>query len=144
MVSARLHDTHAVALRHGSADVPVDTTLVGVVRRPTRWFAPVVDENRRALGPPAPVLDEFERRCKRLKMRGLCEVAAHNAAWDELDVATRYRDHLATDDAARAALADLRDRLRAGESLALVCYEDTAAKRCYRTLLREALSERLD
>ena len=134
-----LHDTYVAALQHDLVDLPAGTRLVGVVRRPTRWFSGAVDENRPALSPPEPLLDEVKRAQEDLKMAGLCDEEAHNAAWDEVDFAERYRVHLADDGDARAALDDLRSSLADGEDVALVCYENTAKKRCHRTILREEL-----
>lgn len=136
-----LHDTYVAALQHGLADVPETATLVGVVRRPTPWFHAAVDENRPALAPPPALLDEVEQRRERLAMRGLCAEEAHNAAWEGVDFGSRYREHLRSDEEARATLSDLRERLAGGESLALVCFENTAKKRCHRTALRELLVE---
>jgi hypothetical protein len=134
----RLGETYVAALRHGLYEPAPDETLVGVVRRPTRWFHAAVDENVPALSPPAELLDEFRARREDLAMRGLCEEGAHNAAWDEVGCADRYREHLRSDDA-REAVADLAARLRAGDRLALVCYENTAKKRCHRTVLADQL-----
>lgn len=140
--SAPLADTYVAALQHGLADLPADATLVGVVRKPTRWLNAAVDENHRALGPPASLLEAFDERETDLKRRGLCAAEAHNATWDELSFAERYREHLETDPDARTALTSLADRLRDGEPLALVCYENTEKKRCHRTTLRTVLEER--
>ena len=76
-------------------------------------------------------------------MRGICDAEAHNAAWDEVGFEARYREYLMDSSEAAAAIEDLIDRLEAGESIALVCYENTAKKRCHRTILREALRDRL-
>ncbi|MFB6141112.1 MAG: DUF488 domain-containing protein [Halosimplex sp.] len=135
-------ETYAAALRHDIVDLPAATTRVGVVRRPTGWFRALVDENRSALGPPEALLSETEERSEELQRRGLCDEEAHNAAWTETDFESRYRDHLATDEAAGEALADLSDRVRDGESVALVCFEGDS-KRCHRRILDEVLCERV-
>jgi hypothetical protein len=136
-------DTYLAAVQHGLVEVAPETTTLGVVRRPTRWFAGTVDENRPALGPPEPLLDEFQTRREDFEMRGLCEEGAHNAAWDEVRFGERYRSHLDDDDDARAALSALVDRVRAGADVTLVCYENTSKKRCHRTILREEVERRL-
>jgi len=138
-----LGDTYVAALQHDLVDVPKGATLVGVVRRPSGWFRAAVDENRPALGPPPALLDECVRRREALTMRGMCEEGAHNAAWEELDFASRYRTHIDESEAADNAVADLVDRLRSGERLVLVCYENTGKKRCHRTLLRERIEAAL-
>ncbi|MGM0591098.1 MAG: DUF488 family protein [Halobacteriota archaeon] len=136
-----LEDTYAAALQHELVAVPSDATLLGVVRRPTRWLSAVVDKNVADLGPPDDLLTAFQRRRDDLKMRGLCEEGAHNAAWDEVDFSGRYREYLETSAAARDALRDVADRVEAGESVVLVCYENTSKKRCHRTTLRRRLAE---
>ena len=135
-----LGDTYVGALQHDLVELSPETTLVGVVRKPTPWFHGSVDENVRALGPPADLLAATKRVAEDLQLRGICDEEAHNAAWDEVGFADRYRAYLEETPDARAALADLEERLEAGESLALVCYENTAKKRCHRTVLREELS----
>lgn len=134
-------DTYIAALQHDLADVPEGATLVGVVRRPTRWFWGQVDENVAALAPPAELLDAVKDRAEALEAEGLADAAAHNRAMAEADYDERYLAHLEASSEARAALADLRGRLAAGEDLALVCYENTEEKRCHRTLLVERLQE---
>ncbi|ADD04095.1 uncharacterized protein Nmag_0508 [Natrialba magadii ATCC 43099] len=137
-----LTDTYVAALQHGLADVPPETTLVGVVRSPTSWFHAAVDENVPELGPPAALLDAVQTAEDDLKMRGICDEEAHNAAWDQVGFGDTYRKHLQTADDADRALESLANRLTAGESLALVCYENTEKKRCHRTILREVLESR--
>ncbi|WP_435124892.1 DUF488 family protein, N3 subclade [Halobaculum sp. D14] len=134
-----LFDTYVAALQHGLADLPDDARLVGVVRRPTSWFSAAVDENRPALAPPDDLLDDAQRTEDDLKMAGMCEEEAHNAAFEEVDFDDRYRDHLDSSPDAAAALSDLRAALDRDEDVALVCYENTAKKRCHRTTLREYL-----
>jgi uncharacterized protein YeaO (DUF488 family) len=139
----RVLDTYVAALQHDLADVG-DATRVGVVRRPTRWFSGSVDENVPSLAPPAALLDEAKQRQEDFEMRGVCEEEAHNEAWLEVDFAARYRDHLDADPDAASALDDLEARVRDGEDVALVCFENTDKKRCHRTILRAVLETRLD
>ncbi|WP_324757717.1 DUF488 family protein, N3 subclade [Haloarcula sp. GH36] len=138
-MDGRVGDTYVAALQHGLADRSGDETLVGVVREPTGWFHAAVDENVPELGPPADLLAETKQVTEEFKRRGMCDEGAHNAAWEETDFADRYRTHLASDDAARAALAGLRDRVDDGEPVVLVCFEGES-KRCHRTILRERLT----
>jgi len=141
-VTGDLFDTYVAALQHDLADLPGGTRRVGVVRSPTPWFHGAVDENRPALSPPQDLLEEFQSREESFKLDGMCEEGAHNAAWEELDFEEQYREHLASEDT-QAAMDDLLTRLRAGEDVALVCYENTDQKRCHRTILRERLERRL-
>lgn len=142
-MTGELSDTYVAALQHDTADVPADATLVGVVRRPTGWFSAAVDENVPALGPPPALLDDAKARESELEADGVADAAANRRAWEDVDFAARYRDHLDADDDARTALADLAARLADGESLALVCFENTDEKRCHRTILRERLASRV-
>ena len=136
-MAGQVYDTYVAALQHDTADVPAGAMRVGVVRRPTPWFWGQVDENVPALAPPADLLDETKARQEALESEGIDGADAHNRAMDDVDFDARYLTHL--DDSAEAAeaVADLHERLDGGEDVALVCYENTEAKRCHRTLLRE-------
>ncbi|MFP8958729.1 DUF488 domain-containing protein [Natrialbaceae archaeon A-CW3] len=134
-----LTDTYAAAIQHDLVDLEPDTTLLGVVRQPPPWFHTTVDVNVRALGPPSALLEEAKTADEELKMQGLCAEGAHNAAWEQVDFEARYRTHLEIDADAQDALTRLRERLASGESIALVCFENTNKKRCHRTVLREVL-----
>lgn len=142
MERGTLADTSVAALQHDLADVDPGATLVGVVRKPTRWFHGSVDVNRPELGPPAALLEDVQCVEDDLKIQGLCAEGAHNAAWDRVDFEDRYRTYLEESPEAQAALEALETRRDAGESLVLVCYENTERKRCHRTILREVLAER--
>jgi len=142
-VTGQVLDTYVAALQHDLVELPEGTELVGVVRRPTPWFHGAVDENVPALGPPEDLLDDAKQREDDLKMAGLCEEEALNAAWGEVDFGERYREHLESDPEAGEAVGDLVERIRAGTDVALVCYENTEKKRCHRTILRAELEGRL-
>lgn len=134
-----LVDTYVAALQHDLVDLPNETTTVGVVRRPTRWLHPYVDENRAALGPPEGLLEAFQARHTALLEQGIEDATAHNRAWEDVSYDQRYRAHLEDSGDARAALTSLRTWLQEGRNVALVCYENTDEKRCHRTLLRDYL-----
>ena len=142
MAQGMLADTYVAALQHDLVDLPPGATRLGVVRKPTPWFHDAVDENVPALGPPAALLEATKRAAEELKLRGICDEEAHNAAWEQVGFSARYRAYLEESDEARVALRAVAERLDAGESLVLVCYENTANKRCHRTILREVLEER--
>ena len=139
MSEGTLADTYVAAIQHGLASLPAEATLVGAVRQPTSWFHAAVDENRPELGPPADLLESFQATVEDYKMRGVCEEGAHNAAWDEVDFEERYRTYLEDSNEPREARSDLETRLGSGESIALVCFENTESKRCHRTVLRDVL-----
>lgn len=142
MDRGRLSDTYVAALQHDLADLEPETTLVGVVRQPTSWFRAAVDENVPELGPPEDLLEAIRTAEADLKMRGFCGEGAHNAAWEEVGFKAEYRTYLEESAAPQAALDELEERLADGESLALVCFENTAKKRCHRTILRDHLEVR--
>lgn len=139
----RIEESYHAAIQHDLVDLSGDERLVGVVRRPTPWFSGTVDENRPALGPPADLLDEVKTSTEDLKMQGLCDEGAHNAAWDEVDFEARYRTYLDDSAAAQEAMDDLLESVRGGETIVLVCFE-ADNKRCHRHALRSVLEERLD
>ncbi|MDS0281425.1 DUF488 family protein [Haloarcula onubensis] len=141
-MSGTVSETYVAAIQHDLADLDGGETLVGVVREPTGWFHAAVDENVAELGPPSALLEETKQRAEDLKLQGLCEEGAHNAAWDETEFESRYLAHLA-DAAPRRALDDLTDRVADGEDVVLVCFEGER-KRCHRTLLRDRLRDRVD
>ncbi|MFC7154632.1 DUF488 family protein [Halomarina halobia] len=134
-----LAETYLAAVQHDLVDLSGEETLVGVVRRPTRWFSGAVDENRPELGPPGELLDEVKARHEDLKARGLCDEGAHNAAWEDVDFERRYREHLAESENARAAIEDLAERVGSGEDVVLVCFEGEK-KACHRHALREIVA----
>lgn len=138
-IDGTLTDTSVTAIQHDLADVPDDATLIGVVRNPEPWFHAAVDENIPELGPPAELLESMHEIEADLKIRGLCAEGAHNAAWDQVEFERRYRECLEHSADTQAAIEDLRERLESGESLALVCCENTEKKRCHRTILRARL-----
>ena len=142
MTRGALRDTYVAALQHDLVDLEPEVTRVGVVRKPTPWFHTAVDENVPELGPPTPLLEDAKAAEDDLKLRGVCEEDAHNAAWEDVDFADRYQQYLRDADDPRSALDALDRRLADGESLALVCYENTAKKRCHRTILVEELTKR--
>lgn len=138
----RVSETYVAAIRHELVDLDGSERLVGVVRRPTPWFHAAVDENRPALGPPADLLDAFKETHEDLKLQGMCDRGAHNAAWEELDLEDRYLEHLRSDPDAQAALDDLVTAAAGGDRIVLVCYEGDD-KRCHRHLLVDEIRSRL-
>jgi hypothetical protein len=121
----------------GRTDDCAGDVWVGVVRAPPEWFSRRVDSVRTALGLPSETTERLDRRRRDFRMQGLCADGAHNAAWDELDVDDRYRDHLSTD-AAHEALASLDARVRAGQRVVLATTRRPGV-RCHRTTLAAVL-----
>jgi len=140
--TGQLRDTYVAALQHDLAELPDGTTLVGVVREPTSWFHAAVDENRPALAPPTKLLEDVRTEQAALEAEGVDDAAAHNRAMAAVDFDRRYREYLDDAAAASSAIEKLIERLRGGEDVALVCYENTDEKRCHRTVLRERIEKR--
>ena len=140
-MAGSLTETYAAAIQHDLVDLD-GATPVGVVRRPPGWFHAQVEENHRELGPPGDLLDETKERQADLQQAGRGETAAHNGAFEETDFAERYRAYLGEDPDARAALEALADRARAGEDVALVCFE-ADDKACHRHTLLDVLRDGL-
>lgn len=138
-----IRDTYAGALRHGLVDVATADLVLGVVRRPDPGFRTVVDDVEPAVAPPVSLSDEFETRREDLKMRGMCDEGAHNAAWEEVGFTQRYRTWLDDSPDAAEAIERLHRRLEDGDEIAFVSDERSGKKRSHRTILRERLeSER--
>ena len=127
-------ETHLGAVRNGLVSYP-DATLVGVFAG--AGDASAVDEARPELAVPADLRERLAERRSSLRRRGMCEEGAHNAAWEELNVAERYREHLSSE-AAGEALTEFRDRLEAGGDLVFVGRPGENS-RCHRGLLVEGL-----
>lgn len=138
-----LGETYHAALQHDLVSLSGDESFVGVVRRPTGWFKGSVDENYPELGPPDDLLDEFKDRHEDLKVQGMCDEGAHNAAWEELGFEERYREHIESSEVANAAIDDLVSRIQSGEDIMLVCFEDEN-KHCHRHVLVSIIEDRLE
>lgn len=142
MARGNLTDAHLAALQRDRLGHEPDR-LLGVVRRPTAQFAAAVDENDPRLAPPASLIDRVAQERDDMKMRGMCEEGAHNAAWENLKVAERYRQRLADAESAQCAVDEVAAAVADGQTVTLVGYENTAKKRCHRTILREEIESRL-
>jgi len=140
-MAGSLTETYAAAIQHDTVDLE-GATPVGVVRRPPGWFHAQVEENHRELGPPGDLLDETKERQADLQQAGRGETAAHNAAFEETDLESRYRAYLGEDPDAESAISSLEYRVREGEDVALVCFE-ADDKACHRHTLLEILRDGL-
>lgn len=140
--SGTITETYIAALQHDLVEFDEDARLVGVVRRPTGWFRGTVDENRPELGPPEELLDEVKQRHEDLKMQGMCDEGAHNAAWEDCSFDERYREHLADSSTAQETVDELTQAVENGTTIVLVCFEGEN-KRCHRHTLVEEIESRL-
>ena len=138
----RVETAHAVAVRSradGFGDEPAEGPVwLGVVRSPPAWFRRRVDEQYPELGLPAATRAALDRRRRDLRMRGLCEEGAHNAAWEELDVDDRYRSELAGDS------VGVLDSLASREQPVVLATDRQPGVRCHREVLAALLRERVD
>jgi hypothetical protein len=124
----------------GARDDPrAEPLWVGVVRSPPGWFRRRVDVSIEELGLSIETREELDRRTRDLRMQGLCEEGAHNAAWAELGVDDRYWDRLAT---ASDDLSDEFDALVARERPIVLATDRRPGFRCHRTVLADLLAER--
>lgn len=142
-MSPELHDTYVAALQHELVDLPSEIVLLGVVRKPTPWLYGVVDENEAALGPPTSLLEGVKDRQSELEEAGHSDVEAHNLAMEELSYDNRYLEYIDSSPDAKVAIEAIINRLKSGEEVALVCFENSEEKRCHRTLLREYIESRM-
>jgi hypothetical protein len=130
----------AVAVRDGSevgADPGREPVVVGVVRSPPAWFRQRVDVSYPAVGLPEDLSADLDRRRRDLRMQGLCEEGAHNAAWEELDVDGQYRASL-SDEPARTVLSSLVSM----QGLPVLATDRRPGFRCHREVLARVLRDR--
>lgn len=114
-------------------------STIAVVSKPTGGITDVCDEFLPELGMPVAALEEFQ------KVRAQMDNGygdAHNKAFDELNMASRYRNHLKLDSGAQDAVSDIVRRLSEGEDITLVCFEK-APKRCHRHILKDHIEDLL-
>lgn len=100
-----------------------------------------MEENIPELGPPPALLDEVKSRHEALANSGFSDADAHNRALEAVNYRERYLAHL--NGPAAEGVTSLVNRVRAGEAIALFCYENTDDKRCNRTILHSVLEDRL-
>lgn len=136
-MSGTLTDAYVAEIQHDLVEFPDQATLLGVVRKPLAWLFSVVDENRPELGPPNDLPSAVKERDNELQNAGMPAADAHNQAMDEVEFDRQYREYLANSAEAQSAIDDIRAKLAIGETVVLVCYENTAEKQCHRTLLRD-------
>ena len=110
---------------------------IGVVRSPPGWFRRRVDACDTELGLSAETRAALDDRRRDLRLQGLCEVGAHNAAWAELAVDDRYRARLRSDPA-RGQVAALASR----EGPVVLATDRRPGFRCHREVLADALDAR--
>jgi hypothetical protein len=144
---------HAVAVRErdpvseergsgastGEGDPRAEPLWVGVVRSPPGWFRRRVDVSLEGLGLSAETREALDRRTRDLRMQGLCEEGAHNAAWAELGVDDRYRDRLVN--ASDSRLNEF-DALASRDRPVVLATDRRPGFRCHRTVLADLLAER--
>jgi len=118
-----------------------DDDVLGVVRYPQDFVDRVVDRNVHALAPPEELLQAFKA------VEGAAEDDEHvvnpsAVAWRSVGFEDRYRDHLAKS-GQQQVLDNVRERLRDGLDLWLVCWEKDV-RYCHRRLLADVLVDGLD
>lgn len=118
-----------------------DTTLgttIAVITEPTGGITDVCDEYIPELGMPKSLLDEFRERRSSLEIED--DTKRHNKAADLVQLESKYREYLQTNDTAREKLEMLRERHKSGEKITVVCFEGRD-KWCHRHVLQEVLTD---
>jgi hypothetical protein len=131
-------DAAAIRGRDDTADATAEDTAVwvGVTRSPPGWFRRRVDRTEPAAGLTGELTAALDRRRRELRMRGLCAEGAHNAAWEELGVDSRYRETLSRE-AARTALRSVASV----EQPVVLATTRRPGFRCHRGVLADVLRE---
>jgi hypothetical protein len=122
------------AVGDGSRNTP---EWIGVVRSPPGWFRRRVDACYPELGLSAETRAALDERRRDLRIQGLCEAGAHNAAWAELGIDDRYRARLRRDPAGEQVAA-----LASREGPLVLATDRRPGFRCHREVLADALDAR--
>ncbi|GAA0293903.1 DUF488 family protein [Halarchaeum salinum] len=125
----------------GLSDLEADADVLAVVRHPRDFVWNVTERNVPALAPSENLLTAYKR----------VETAAENddqplpaeIAWNSVDFERRYRRRLRQHVGAQRAMSKLRERLRDGYDIALVCWEKNP-QWCHRRILADVLVDPLD
>jgi len=118
-----------------------DDDVLGVVRYPQDFVDRVVDRNVHALAPPEELLQAFKAVEGAAEDDGDVPVPSR-IAWEQVNFEDRYRAHLAKS-GQQQVLDNVRERLRDGLDLWLVCWEKDV-RYCHRRLLADVLVDGLD
>lgn len=149
-----MHSRVEEACYHSLSDDPdqpsldsfgVDTkeTRIAVVRQPNdTGILDVTDEWKQSLGMPEDALQQFWSWRSKYESNDAVDNPS-DRAYDELKLDDVYREHVRSSQKAQRALDEIVDRVESGETVVLVCFEESH-KRCHRHVLRRIVSNRLN
>ncbi|WP_435098499.1 DUF488 domain-containing protein [Halarchaeum sp. P4] len=123
----------------GLPSLDVETgTVLAVVRRPHDFINDATERNIRTLAPSEDLLTAYKQVEEAAENDG--ERLPAKVAWESVSFEPRYRRRLQNHVDANRALSKLRNRLRNGETLTLVCWEKNP-RWCHRRVLADVLVE---
>lgn len=111
-------------------------TTIAAVRDPVGGIVEASDELRTELGMPEDYLNSLRIQRAQLDMDD--DIQKHNTAVEQLDLESKYRDHLNSTDEAHASVRELARRVRNDEDITVVCFEKSP-KWCHRHVLKEEI-----
>lgn len=135
------HDSGQSSLfDYGEKDDP--KTYVAVVSQPNdTGILDVTDEWMPELGMPDRKLNEFRRLREGYNTHD--PVEAHNKAYVKCDLDSAFESHVTFNEEAADKIEELAERVRSGEEVVLVCFEQSP-KRCHRHKLKELIEEEIE
>lgn len=116
-------------------------TTIAVVTEPTGKIRDVCDEFIQELGMPKYKLHELREIRDDLDIDD--DVKCHNKAVEQAGLEEEYREYLQGNEVVQDILDRLATRVKNGETITVVCFEEDS-KWCHRHVLVDELKERID
>lgn len=117
-------------------------TTIAIVRLPRDSdICDVCDEWEPALGMPEKNLERFLKIRAKYRMNSAIDNPG-NVAYDELRLDHVYRNYITESDKAQKAIDSIVRRVRDGENITLVCFEEEG-ERCHRHVLQQIIETRV-
>lgn len=143
---SQLHKITEDTDQHSLASFTDDTeesygTIIAVVTEPIGGIVDTSDEFYPELGMPQELLDTF--RGIRSDIDSEDTTHCHNAAAKQMNLDTRYRKYLQTDEKAKERVSELATRVESGETISVVCFEKQP-KYCHRHTLQEVIRDEVN
>lgn len=121
--------------------IDTNSTTIAVVSRPTDRMLEVTDEWLPELGMPENYLSIFLKRRNQYRGNSAIDEPA-NRAYTDLSLDERYVEYIRNSDDAQIAITQILSRIDAGETITLVCYEESH-EMCHRHALIELIEHRM-
>lgn len=116
-------------------------SFIGVVSRPTEKIQRVTDQIMPALGMPDALLEQYLQKRSQYRLNdGI--IHPDDKAYTDLELDSRYREHVQESSEAQACIDEIITRLESGEHITLVCFEESG-KKCHRHVLLTMIRERV-